>query len=387
MNLPWMFRAAGGAVGLLLCGAVLAADTGGYQSSLFNGKDLDGWQVTGCEAVVKDGVLLLKAGDGFVRTNERHGDFVLELDWRALRPSKYDSGIYIRADLPEDGKPWPKRYQINLLDGKEGNLLGVAGAESSGLAKPAGEWNHFKITVVGDTAELEINGQKAWKASGIQNADGYIGLQSEVDGGGQFEFRNMTLTDLDYQPLFDGHDLAGWTGDTQGYQVVDDMIVSPTTGGGRLFTADEYADFSFRFDFKLTPGGNNGVGIRTPMEGNPAYVGMEIQILDNDADVYKDIQPYQAHGSVYGVVPAKRGYLKPVGEWNHEEIIADGRHVTVILNGTTIVDANLDEASKGGTMDHQDHPGLQREKGHIGFLGHGAKIEFRNLRIKDLAGK
>jgi hypothetical protein len=169
--------------------------------------------------------------------------------------------------------------------------------------------------------------------------------------------------------------------------VVDDTIVSPTTGGGRLFTADQYSDFSFRFDFKLTPGGNNGVGIRTPMEGNPAYVGMEIQILDNDADVYKDIQPYQAHGSVYGVVPAKRGYLKPVGEWNHEEIIANGRHVTVILNGTTIVDANLDEASKDGTIDHQDHPGLKREKGHIGFLGHGAKIEFRDLRIRDLAGK
>jgi hypothetical protein len=337
--------------------------------------------------VAHDGVLLLKAGDGFVRTNERHGDFVLELDWRALRPSKYDSGIYIRADLPAEGKPWPSRYQINLLEGKEGNLLGVPGAESSGLAKPAGEWNHFKITVVGDTAELEINGQKAWKASGIQNTDGYIGLQSEVDGGGQFEFRNFELTDLDYQPLFNGHDLAGWTGDTQGYQVVDDTIVSPTTGGGRLFTADQYSDFSFRFDFKLTPGGNNGVGIRTPMEGNPAYVGMEIQILDNDADVYKDIQPYQAHGSVYGVVPAKRGYLKPVGEWNHEEIIADGRHVTVILNGTTIVDANLDEASKDGTIDHQDHPGLKREKGHIGFLGHGAKIEFRDLRIRDLAGK
>ncbi len=387
MNLPWMFRASGGAVGLLVCGVLLAADGAGYQASLFNGKDLDGWQVTGCDAVVQDGVLLLKAGDGFVRTNERHGDFVLELDWRALRPSKYDSGIYIRADLPDEGKPWPKRYQINLLEGKEGNLLGVAGAESSGLAKPAGEWNHFKITVVGDTAELEINGKKAWKASGLENADGYIGLQSEVDGGGQFEFRNFELTDLDYQPLFNGHDLAGWTGDTNGYQVVDDTIVSPTTGGGRLFTADEYSDFSFRFDFKLTPGGNNGVGIRTPMDGNPAYVGMEIQILDNDAEVYKDIQPYQAHGSVYGVVPAKRGYLKPVGEWNHEEIIADGRHVTVILNGTTIVDANLDEASKDGTMDHQDHPGLKREQGHIGFLGHGAKIEFRNLRIKDLAGE
>lgn len=383
MNLPWTLRLACGAW-MLLSGALAAADSAGYSSSLFNGKDLDGWQVTGCETAVEDGLLVLKAGDGFVRTNERHGDFVLELDWRARRPSKYDSGIYIRADLPEEGKPWPSRYQINLLEGKEGNLLGVAGAESKGLAKP-GDWNHFKITVVGDTAALEINGKPAWKASGIANANGYIGLQSEVDGGGQFEFRNIKLTDLDYKPLFNGRDLAGFTGDTTGYKVVDGVIVSPTSGSGRLYTADEYSDFSFRFDFKLTPGGNNGVGIRAPLEGDAAYVGMEIQILDNDADVYKDIQPYQAHGSVYGIVPAKRGYLKPVGEWNHEEIIAKGRHITVVLNGTTIVDADIDEASKNGTLDHKEHPGLKRDKGHIGFLGHGAKIEFRDLRIKDLS--
>jgi hypothetical protein len=383
MNLRRTRRLAGVAW-ILLSGTMVAADSAGYSSSLFNGQDLDGWQVTGCEAVVEDGLLVLKAGDGFVRTNERHGDFVLELDWRARRPNKYDSGIYIRSNLPEEGKPWPSRYQINLLEGKEGNLLGVAGAESHGLAKP-GEWNHFKITVIGDSAELEINGKPAWKASGIANADGYIGLQSEVDGGGQFEFRNIKVTDLDYQPLFNGRDLAGWTGDTSGYKVVDGVIVSPTTGSGRLFTADEYSDFSFRFDFKLTAGGNNGVGIRTPLEGDPAYVGLEIQILDNDADVYKTIQPWQAHGSVYGIVPAKRGYLKPVGEWNHEEIIANGRHVTVVLNGATIVDANLDEATKSGTLDGKDHPGLKRDKGHIGFLGHGAKIEFRDLRIKKLS--
>ncbi|MEX2113157.1 MAG: DUF1080 domain-containing protein [Pirellulales bacterium] len=386
MNLPSLLRAACGAAGLMLGGVLVAADAPGFQAALFNGRDFDGWQVTGCEAVVEDGLLVLKAGDGFVRTNERHGDFVLELDWKARRASKYDSGIYIRADLPAEGKPWPSRYQINLLEGKEGNINGLAGAESKGLARP-GEWNHFKITVVGDTAALEINGTPAWKATGLENADGYIGLQSEVDGGGQFEFREIKLTDLDYQPLFNGRDLAGWTGDTSGYKVVDGVIVSPTTGSGRLFTADEYSDFSFRFDFKLTPGGNNGVGIRTPLEGDPAYVGMEVQILDNDAEVYKSIQPYQAHGSVYGIVPAKTGYLKPVGEWNHEEIIANGRHVTVILNGTTIVDANIDDAAKSGTLDGKDHPGLKRDQGHIGFLGHGAKIEFKNLRIKDLAGK
>src|SRR4029077_4544369 len=129
----------------------------------------------------------------------RYGNFVLELDWRARRESNYDSGIYIRADLPADGKPWPARYQVNLKQGVEGTLLGVDGGKASGLAKP-GEWNHFKLTVVGDTAELEVNGQKAWKVAGLANADGYIGFQSEVDGGGQFEFRNIKLTDLDYKP-------------------------------------------------------------------------------------------------------------------------------------------------------------------------------------------
>jgi len=368
-----------------LVSSPLVADDG-FRTPLFNGHDLDGWQVTGCEVVVEDGALLLKSGDGFVRTNERHADFVLELDWKARRAAKYDSGIYIRADLPAEGKPWPNRYQINLLEGREGNLLGLSGGESKGLAKP-GEWNHFKITVKGDTAELEINGQKAWKTAGLQNADGYIGFQSEVDGGGQFEFKNVVLTDLDYQPLFNGKDLAGWTGDTKGYKVEEGTIVSPALGGGRLFTADEYSDFSFRFDFKLTPGGNNGVGIRAPLTGDPAYVGMEVQILDDSSEKYKTIQPWQAHGSIYGIVPAKSGHLKLVGEWNHEEIIAKGRHVTVILNGVTIVDADIDEASKSGTLDGKPHPGLANAKGHIGFLGHGARIEFRNLRIKDLAKK
>ncbi|HEX3727485.1 MAG TPA: DUF1080 domain-containing protein [Pirellulales bacterium] len=362
------------------------ADAGGYHAALFNGHDLDGWQITGCQVGVEDGALVLRGGDGFVRTNERHGDFVLELDWRARRASNYDSGIYLRADLPSAGKPWPARYQVNLKQGQEGNLLGVDGAKSSGLIKP-GAWNHFKLTVIGDTASLEINGKPAWKAAGIAGPDGYIGFQSEVDGGGQFEFKNIELTDLDFQPLFNGQDLSGWTGGTAGYKVEKGTLVSLPKGTGNLFTADEYSDFSFRFDFKLASGGNNGVGIRAPLEGNAAYVGMEIQILDDPAEVYKDIKPWQVHGSVYGIVPAKRGALKPVGQWNHEEIVARGRHITVIVNGTTTVDADLDEAMKNGPLDGNDHPGVARKTGHIGFLGHGAQIEFRDMRIKNLTAK
>ncbi len=355
----------------------------GYRAELSAGSGLDQWQVTGCEAELTDGLLVLQSGDGLVRTNERHGDFVLELDWRPRRKEQYDSGIYIRAELPDEGRPWPRRYQVNLQQGREGNIAGLNGAESSGLIKP-GDWNHFRLTVIGATAELEINGQPAWKASGIENPDGYVALQSEVDGGGQFEFRNVVLTDLDYRPLFNGRDLTGWTGDTTGYRVEDGSIVSPSEGGGQLFTADQYADFSYRFDFKLTPGGNNGIGIRAPLDGHTAYDGIEIQVLDTPDERYRDIKPWQAHGSVYGIVPAKRGFLKPVGEWNHEEIIADGRRIQVILNGTTIVDADLDEATKSGTIDGQDHPGQKRTAGHIGFLGHGARIEFRNMRIKEL---
>lgn len=377
-------------LGCSLLGTFAAATAGeGVRTRLFNGQNLDGWQVTGCDVGVEDGKLVLKGGDGFVRTNETHRDFVLELDWRARREAKYDSGIYIRSALPEEGKPWPARYQVNLLQGGEGNLLGLKGdqskaAQSKGLVK-ANDWNHFKLTVVGDTAALEINGQPAWKASGLEAPEGYIGFQSEVDGGGQFEFRNVELTDLDYKPLFNGQDLTGWTGDTKGYFVENGSLVSRENSGGKIFTTGEYSDFSLRFDFKLTEGGNNGVGIRSPLEGDPAYVAMEIQVLDDTSPRYRTIAPWQHHGSIYGVVASKPGHLKPLGEWNHEEIIANGSKIKVILNGVTIVDADL--AKVNGTLDGKDHPGVNRSTGHIGFLGHGAKIEFANIRIRELNKK
>ena len=184
--------------------------------------------------------------------------------------------------------------------------------------------------------------------------------------------------------LFDGKTLEGWQGSTTGYAVEDGTMVCKPEGGGNLYTEKEYSDFVFRFEFKLSPGANNGVGIRTPMQGDPAFVGMEIQILDDSSDRYKGVADYQRHGSVYGVVAAKRGHLKPVGEWNTEEITCDGRHIKVVLNGVTIVDANLDEASTPKTLDGRDHPGLKNEKGYIAFCGHGTRVEFRNLSIKEL---
>lgn len=188
-----------------------------------------------------------------------------------------------------------------------------------------------------------------------------------------------------YIPLFNGKDLSGWMGDTLGYAAEDrKIVVRPESGSGNLYTEKEYANFILRFEFRLTPGANNGLGIRTPPEGDAAYVGMELQILDNSADQYRDLRAYQFHGSIYGVVPAKRGFQRPVGEWNHQEVIARGRRIIVILNGETIVDADLDEASASGTMDGREHPGLGRTRGHIGFLGHGSRVEFRSLWIKEL---
>ena len=189
-----------------------------------------------------------------------------------------------------------------------------------------------------------------------------------------------------FRPLFNGKELAGWTGNLTGYvpESGGRLVCYPEKGKGNLYTIREFDNFHLHFEFKLTPGANNGLGIRTPLEGDAAYEGMEIQILDNSDMQYKDLKPYQFHGSIYGVVPAKREFLKPVGEWNSEEVIADGPSIKVILNGTTIVDANIDEASKNGTLDRQEHPGLKRSKGHIGFLGHGSKLEFRNIMIKEL---
>jgi hypothetical protein len=202
-------------------------------------------------------------------------------------------------------------------------------------------------------------------------------------------FAQESSSDDGFTPIFDGKTLDGWQGGTDGYAVQDGAIVSQPKGSRNLATVKEYSDFDLKFEFKLTPGANNGIGIRVPTEAegqrvDPAFKGMEIQVLDDASDRYKDIKEWQHHGSVYGVVPAKTGFLKPAGEWNSEEIIARGKHIKVILNGETIVDADVAEASKNGTLDGKEHPGLARDSGHICFCGHGAEVWFRNLRIKEL---
>ena len=186
--------------------------------------------------------------------------------------------------------------------------------------------------------------------------------------------------------LFNGKNLDGWVGNKESYRAENGMIVIDPQGGGggNLYTEKEYGNFILHFEFQLTPGANNGLGIHAPLEGDAAYVGKELQILDNRAKKYAELQTYQYHGSVYGVVPARRGFLKPVGEWNQQTVIVNHPKIKVILNGTTILEGDYLEASKDGTLDHKEHPGLERSSGHIGFLGHGDVVHFRNIRIKEL---
>ncbi len=204
-----------------------------------------------------------------------------------------------------------------------------------------------------------------------------------------------------FEILYDGTNLDKWTGNKESYLSINGTInVTANYGnGGNLYTEKEYRDFVLRFEFCfLRPGVNNGIGIRTPMGVDAAYYGMcESQILDHDDPIYANLQPYQVHGSVYGIIPAKRIKHKPLGEWSTEEIRVKGDHITVIVNGETIIDGDIRKACQGHnvapdgsnknpyTADHKNHPGMFNEKGHIGFLGHGAGLKYRNVRILDLS--
>ncbi len=398
----------------------------------FNGKDLDGWKglvadpparakMTAEELLqaqaeaddlmrkhwrVVDGDLLFDGAGHSLCTKKDFGDFEMFVDWK-IEP-KGDSGIYLRGS-PQvqiwDPAQWPEG---------SGGLYNNQKNPKNPLVKadrPIGEWNTFYIRMAGDKVTVLLNGirvvdnvvmENYWERDKPLYPVGQIELQAHSTN---LSFKNIfirTLSDADkasasgpaassaegseegFIALFNGRDLLGWRGDTKGYIVENGVIAALPEGTGNLYTENEYSDFDLRFEFKLTPGSNNGIGIRAPLSGDAAYVGMEIQVLDDSADQYKSLNPYQYHGSVYGVVPSRRGFQKPVGEWNTEEIIARGRRITVLLNGTTIVDADIDAAAASGTVDHRDHPGLKNAAGHIGFLGHGSRVEFRNLRIKEL---
>lgn len=185
-----------------------------------------------------------------------------------------------------------------------------------------------------------------------------------------------------YQLLFDGTSLDGWIDQANEYKLEEGCIVKNASGFGNLYSEDSYCNFILKFEFQLTPGANNGLGLRHIIVPK-GYLGMELQILDNDDPQYKDLKPYQYHGGLYNYAPAKRGYLKPVGEWNRQEVIAQGANIKIILNGTVILDTNIKKVINDIPYD-KVQAGLRNPCGHIAFLGHDSVVRFRYIRIKKL---
>jgi hypothetical protein len=402
--------------------------------SIFNGKDFTGWeglvenpiargkmskaamekaQKKANEQMmkdwfVKDGVIGFK-GEGYnnICTVKDYGNFEMIVDWKITNGG--DSGIYLR------GTPQVQIWDIARTDHSDtkfgsGGLFNNQKNERIPLEvadNPIDDWNTFRIKMVGERVTVHLNGvlvtdnvvlENYWDRNMVIFPKEAIELQAH---GEDLGFRNIYVREIPsgeellsdeekstgFKSLFNGKDLNHWIGNKTDYLVENnEILVRPKQGGhGNLYTVDEYSDFIFRFEFKLTPGANNGLGIHAPLEGDAAYEGKELQILDNTAAIYADLEPYQFHGSVYGIISPKKGYLKPVGEWNSQEVIVKGDDIKITLNGSVIVDGNMAEASKNGTLDGLDHPGLKRNKGHIGFLGHGSELQFRNIRIKDLS--
>jgi len=189
-----------------------------------------------------------------------------------------------------------------------------------------------------------------------------------------------------FAPIFNGKDLTGWkaTGKADAWAVEGGNIVCKSGGGGYLLTEKEYGDFELKFSYRWSKeGGNSGIGLRTPMKGDPAYAGMEIQLIDDEnwEKVHKfKLAPYQHTGSIYDVQPAKQQANSPIGEWNHVRVVCKGSNVLIEQNGKELLKANL--------ADHKDraeknHPGLKRDKGHLGFQSYNIKVEFKDVVVKE----
>ncbi len=354
----------------------------GYSMPVFDGKTLNGWTIeNGCEAVVEDGNLVLKAGDGWLRSDHTYADFEMHVEWKALQKTAYDAGIYIRT--PKDGAPFPKGgYQVNLLQGKEGNIGNLPGAMSTGLVKE-GEWNSFDITVVEDRVKLQINGKPAYEASGLKNRTGYIGFQIEVPKGGQFLVKNVTVKELGYASLFNGKDLTGWEGAgapaSDCWLVEDGLLVCNGKKGPWIRSDKEYGDFNLRFDYQVSEGGNSGVYVRVPKDGNhhrkdetePA-AGFEVQLLDDAAPQYAKLKDYQYCGSVYDICGANKKVGRAAGQWNTLEINCKGQEITTVHNGVVIVEVKPDS-----------HPliNLRQTSGFLGLQNHSTVVRLKNLRV------
>jgi len=384
--------------------------------ALFNGKDLQGWKglvehpvarskmtPAGLAAAqakadsimrahwsVADGVIVFDGKGESLCTDEDFEDFELIVDWKIERLG--DSGIYLRGS-PQvqiwDPAQWPEGSG-GLYNNEKHPRRPLRCAD-----RPIGEWNTFRIRMIGDRVTVFLNEvlvvdsvvlENYWDRSIPIFPSGQIELQSHSS---PLAFRNIYIREIPRRKplfsgsLFNGTDLSGWkvvSGKVESWGVADGVLFTNGEGGGWLSTESEYDNFELELDFRLPEAGNSGVFIRAPLEGDPAYTGLEIQVLDDAAGEYATLRPWQYCGSIYGVVAAKKGAARKANEWQHYRIVVRGPRVTVTLNGEQIVDADLI-----AHMDQESsHPGLKRRSGFIGLQCHGDRVEYRNIMLKEL---
>ena len=406
-------------------------------TALFNGKDLTGWRggdtfdhrkllampAEQREAQIAKWTDTMKAhwraennelvndGQGAYATTEKdYGDFELILQYKTV--PKADSGIYLRGcpqvqiwDYTEKEK-----FPLGADKGSGGlwnNSPGAPGKDPLVLAdKPFGQWNGVHVIMVGARVSVWLNSKLVVDHALLENyydrktpvpPKGPIQLQTH---GGEISWRNLFIREIGseeanrilashgnkgFQSVFNGRDCTGWAGPTDNYEVVGGAIQCRPQKGGTIYTTGEYTDFMARLQIKLPPGGNNGLAIRYPGEGDTAYGGMcELQVLDDNYEkaTGEKIDPRQAHGSAYGMVAAARGYQHPIGQWNFEEVTIKGSKIKVELNGTVILDCDLSTVKE--FMGGNAHSGKDRTKGHFGFAGHNDPVAFRNIELKPL---
>ncbi|MCC6508114.1 MAG: DUF1080 domain-containing protein [Pirellulaceae bacterium] len=400
--------------------------------ALFNGKSFEGWHGRSTLDPRKwaetsadkkqawdkeiqehwkiEGDTLVNDGHGaYLTTNEEFGDIELLIDYKTVPLA--DSGIYLRGTPQVQIWDYTEKEKFKLgadkgSGGLWNNSAGSPGKDPLVLAdKPFGQWNSFRIVQVGSRTSVWLNGQMVVDHAIMENyfdrklplfAKGVIQLQTH---GNEISWRNVFVRKLGseeankflaeksgserFKQLFDGKSLAGWTGALENYEVVDGSIQCKTGHGGVLRTEDMYQDFVARVEFKLPPGGNNGLAIRYPGQGDAAYAGMcELQVLDTEHPKYGKLDPRQAHGSAYGMAAATRGYVRPTGEWNYQVVTVKGSTIQVELNGSVILNTDLSKISE--YMANSPHPGKDRTEGYFGFAGHSDPVQFRNVSIKKL---
>ena len=406
-------------------------------TALFNGKDLNGWrggdtfdhrkllampaeqrdaQIAKWTASMKDhwsvqnGELVNDGKGSYATTEKDYGDFELLLEYKTVALA--DSGIYLRGCPQVQIWDYTEKAKFNLgadkgSGGLWNNSPGAPGKDPLVLAdKPFGEWNKVRVVMVGARVSVWLNDKLVVDHALLENyydrkmpvpPKGPIQLQTH---GNEIRWRNLSVREIGsdeankllasrsnegFKSIFNGSDFTGWAGPINEYEVVDGAIQCRPKKGGTLYTKDEYEDFMARMEFKLPPGGNNGLAIRYPGHGNAAYDGMcELQVLDDNYEkaTGQKIDARQAHGSAYGMFAAARGYQRPIGEWNFEEVTIKGPKIKVELNGTVILDCDLSTVKD--FMGGGAHPGKDRTKGSFGFAGHNDPVAFRNIQIKPL---